>query len=109
MVPATQYLWDGVTLIVCTGALYFVLRLYLSFRGGEYGAAYVYNAGAGLVLRVAFVVKFVLDFMGLQPDDYGISLRDGAIIVALALFALGLRTTRNFWNPSKQRSTSRTE
>ena len=91
-------------MVACTGALYYVSSLFFSFRGGTYGAAYVYYFGAATVLWAAFAVKIALGFMGILPVDYGVSLRDIAIIIALALFVLGLRRTRNFWDPSKQKS-----
>lgn len=93
--------FDGVTLLVCTAALYYVLRLYMGFKGSKYGNAYVYYAGAASVLEIAFLAKLILDFMGSQPENYGNSLGDAAIIGVLVLFALGLRRTREFWNPSK--------
>ena len=52
------------------------------------------------MLFVAFAVKLALDFVGIQPEDFGVSVRDAAIILALVLFVFGLRRTRAFWNPA---------
>jgi hypothetical protein len=94
-----QPVFDGATLLACTVALYFVLKLYLGFKGSKYHEAYVYYAGAASVLWITFVAKLILDFMGVQPEDFGVPPRDAAIIGALLLFALGLRKTREFWTP----------
>lgn len=100
MVTLVQTAWDAATFLVATGALYFVTRLFLSFRGGAYGKAYFYYISAASVLWVAFLLKVSLDFVNIQPEEYGISLRDFAVMIALILLALGLRQTKKFWTPS---------
>ena len=90
-------IFDGATLLACTAALYFVLKLYMGFKGSKYGIAYVYYAGAASVLWIAFLARLMLDFMGAQAESFGDPLGDTAIILVLVLFAFGLRKTREFW------------
>lgn len=42
MVTEIDILWDCVTFLVCIGALFYLSRLYIKFRGGVIGKAYTY-------------------------------------------------------------------
>jgi hypothetical protein len=100
MVPLAETAWDTVTLLVCLSAVFYLTKLYSSFKGGSLGRAYGYYITAGLVLVVGFGIKVGLDFEGISPTDYGLSVRDFAIIIALVLFAVGLRASTKFWDPA---------
>lgn len=63
---------------------------------------------AGAVLSVGLAVKIGFDVLGVDPSTYGLSIRDGAIIIALAVFSIGLRSSARFWDQSLSKGFSGT-
>jgi hypothetical protein len=91
--------WDSLTLVFLLVAFLYMYRLYGVFRGGELGRFYGYYVASGAVLVIGFSMKIILDLLAITPEDYGLSVRDPAIIIALLLFALGLRGSARIWRP----------
>jgi hypothetical protein len=107
MVFVTNVAWDGVTLLFCLGVLLYVNRLHRTFKGSLVDASYSYYLAALVVVACGFAIKVVLDAASITPIDYGISVRDSAIIIALFLAVLGLRRAAIFWNPESHTSTGK--
>ena len=98
MALADDLSWDGITLAVSLVAVFYLVDLRRTFRGGEMGSAFNYFVVAAAVFCVGFVLRLALDLISVTPESYGLSVRDPAIIIALVLVALGLRGLSKFWS-----------
>jgi len=95
--------WDVVSLAACLVGLLYIESLYRRFKGGEFGEPYVYYVAAAAVLAIGFAARVGLDLLAIVPDDYGLSVRDPAIIAALLLVVVGVRKASAFWERLKPR------
>ena len=92
--------WDSVTLLVCLAGVFFLSRVRSVLRGGAVGGSYDYYLAAGAVLALGLAIRLVFDFQQVDPSVYGVSVRDAAIIISLALFVIGLRKAVKVWTPA---------
>jgi uncharacterized membrane protein len=91
MVLVVDLVWDTATFAISVGAVFYLRALHTAFKGSIVGAAYSYYMVAGLVLIAGYFVKILMDLGGIDPANYGFSVRDLTIIVSLILFGVGLR------------------
>ncbi len=92
--------WNLASFVVCLAFLVYGLRLYKEFRGGKLSRGYSFTLGAILVALLTFFVSLALNLVGVTPlATYGVSVKDGGILISLVLFTLALRELSLFWNP----------
>jgi hypothetical protein len=98
MVLVDDAIWDSVTLAVILMAFFYAWRTFSIFRGGPLGRPYGYAVAGGGVILIAWILRLILDFEGINPVAvFGISVRDVAVMISAALFLVAGRGLVKFW------------